>query len=80
MRGAVLDEPAVEQPAVGLPARALALVEGHQRALQRGEPVERHAGEVVVLQVIVRVQEREIPEPVAAQQRAPLRRVVGSMS
>ena len=49
------------------------VVERPERALQRRQAVERHAGEIVVLEVIVRVEEREIPEPVAAHQRAPLR-------
>ena len=50
-------------------------VERRQRPLQRRQPVERHAGKVVVLEMVVRVEEREVPEPVAAHQRAPLGRV-----
>ena len=51
-------------------------VERLQRALQRRQPVERHAGEIVMLEMVVGIQEREIPEPVAAHQRAPFRRIV----
>ena len=52
-------------------------VERRERPLQRRQPVERHAGEVVVLEMVVRVEECEVPEPVAAHQRAPLRRIGG---
>ena len=55
----------------------MAGVEGRERTLQLVQPVERHAGVVVVLEVVVRVEEREIPEPMAAHQRAPLGRVGG---
>ena len=55
----------------------MARVEGRECALQLGQPVERHAGVVVVLEMVVRVEEREVPEPVAAHQRAPLRRIGG---
>src|SRR5262249_9419367 len=73
MRGAVPDEPVVQETVVRAPAHAMTLVERRQIALERRQPVERHAGEVVVLEVIVGVEEREIPEPAAAHQRAPLR-------
>ncbi len=53
------------------------LVERRERALQRRQPVERHAGEIVMLEMVVGVQKRKIPEPVPAHQRAPFRGVVG---
>src|SRR5262245_35148794 len=77
VRCPVLDEPAVDQPAVGLPAHALSRVEGHERPLQLRQAIERHAGKVVMLEVIVGVEEHEVPEPVASHERAPLRRVGG---
>src|SRR5262249_47523413 len=69
VRRAVLDQPAVEEAGIGLPPHAVPRVERQQRALQRGQPVEGHAGEVVVLEVVVRIEEREVPEPVAADER-----------
>ena len=77
MRRAVLDEPTVDQAGIILPVHLMPLVERRERALQRRQPVERHAGEIVMLEVIVGVQEREVPKPVAAHQRAPFRGVVG---
>ena len=71
--------PASRTPAGRSSATACACrcVERQQRALERRQPIERHAREVVVLEMIVGVEEREVPEPVAAHQRAPLRRVGG---
>src|SRR5262245_55793912 len=75
MRRAVLDQPPVDETAVRLPPHPLARVERDQRALELGQTVEGNARKVVVLEVVVRVQEDEVPEPVAAHQRAPLRRI-----
>jgi hypothetical protein len=69
----VLDQPAVDQLAVGPPAHLLPLVERHQRALHLRQPVERHAWEVVMLEVVVRIEVDEIPEPVPAHEGAPFR-------
>ena len=76
MRRAILDEPSAQQARIVLPAHPMTRVEGLQRALESRQPVERHAGEIVVLQMVVRIQEREIPEPVPAHERAPLGRIV----
>src|SRR5436190_19448296 len=51
----------------------MTLVERRQRPLQRRQMVEGHAGKIVVLEMEIRVEEPEIPEPVARDQRAPPR-------
>ena len=53
MRRAVLDEPPVQDLAVGLVFHPVALVEGPQETLQPGEIVEGHTGEIMVLEVVV---------------------------
>src|SRR5438093_713968 len=73
MRRAILDEPAVHEARVVLPAHLVTVIERHERPLERRQAIERHPGEVVVLDVIVRVEKREIPEPVPPHERAPLR-------
>src|SRR4029079_16750327 len=60
VRGAVADKPVAQQSTVGAPSHAVARVERCQRALQRRQPVERHTGEIVMLEVIVRIEKHKI--------------------
>ena len=71
----VLDDPSVDELAVGPPAHLFLFVERPQRDLELGQAIERHAREIVMLEVVIRVQVREVPEPAAAHQRAPLGRI-----
>src|SRR5689334_1903451 len=68
----ILHEPPVEQAGVRLPPHPVPLVERRQFALQRREPIEGDTREIVVLEMIVGIEKRKVPEPVAAHQRAPL--------
>src|SRR6185436_20117493 len=76
VRGVVLDEPAVDEATVALPSHVAPLIEGNQRALESRQTIQRNAREVMVFEVVIGVQEREIPEPVSLHQRSPLRRIV----
>src|SRR4051812_45581876 len=53
VRRAVLDEPTVHQTRVGLPADLMPRVERRELPLQPRQPIERHAREVVMLEVVV---------------------------
>src|SRR5436190_4932755 len=75
MRGLVEHEPSIQQLAVPMRAHAVAAVERDQRPLQLRQPVERHARKVVVFEMIVRIEKGEVPEPVTAHERRPLRRI-----
>src|SRR3982751_364161 len=73
----ILNQPAVDEAAVTLPPHVLALKERNERALQSRQPVERNTREVMMLEMVVRVEECEVPEPVPLHQGPPLRRIRG---
>src|SRR5215211_1808318 len=71
----ILEDPAADELAVVAPTHLFLLVERDQRALHLRQTVERNTGEIVVLEMVVRVQECKVPEPVPAHERAPLSRI-----
>src|SRR5450759_4489535 len=77
VRRAVFDDPSLEQLAIRARRNALLREEGLERGVQRGQAVERHGGEVVVLEVQVRPEIDELPERRARHPRAPLRGFAG---
>src|SRR5687767_1065954 len=71
----ILDQPPVDQLSVRPPPHLLMGVERPQGLLKLRQPVERYPRKVMVLEVIVGIEEHEVPEPAPAHQRAPLRRI-----
>src|SRR5205814_1977563 len=62
MRLPIERDPAPEEPAVAVRSHAALLIERHQQRLQARQVVERHAGEVVMLEVVVREEVDGVPE------------------
>src|SRR5664280_1726648 len=77
VRRAVFDDPSLEELAIRARRNALLSEKGLERGAQRRQAVERHGGEVVVLEVQVRPEIDELPERRARHPRAPFRGLAG---
>src|ERR1035441_3729404 len=76
-RQAVFDDPSLEELAIRARRNALLSEKGLERGTQRRQAVERHGGEVVVLEVQVRPEIDELPERRARHPGAPFRGLAG---
>src|SRR4051794_38701126 len=77
VRSMIVDEPAVDKAPVTLPPHVLALKKRNECTLQSRQAIERNTRKVVMFEMVVRVEKRDVPEPVPLHQGAPLRGIGG---